>query len=324
VPNQERQNSINQPENFPLEISIRDRIMNGLYTSYVHRRQNHSTSITAATVRALLLRSTGSYAFNPDHDFVSDIFSNGGVEITVASYARQTLAGKAVNLDDANDRTVFDFDNIAFGNLEVGQTVSGIVFYEFITNDAASPLIYHIDGKIKVVVAAPAAASSLGSITNATQANPVVITSTAHGLLAGEKVHITGVGGMTQINNLTFTVANPAANTFELSGINGTGYGAYTSGGTWNLVRPVYVEPLKEAINDGTAITINGDAGTVDGAHSKGARVLNIRSLAGAVVEGEFASNVQTSLNLPVALGGGSFNVNVNASGFLALLGSAA
>lgn len=72
-----------------------------------------------------------------------------------------------------------------------------------------------------------------GSITGATQANPCVITSTAHGLANGDIVYIHGVGGMTQINNLSFTAASVATNTFELSGINSSGYGAYTSGGTW-------------------------------------------------------------------------------------------
>lgn len=70
------------------------------------------------------------------------------------------------------------------------------------------------------------------NITGATAANPVVITSNSHGYSNGDRVYISGVGGMVQINNLEFTVANVAANTFELSGINGSAYTAYTSGGT--------------------------------------------------------------------------------------------
>ncbi|MDP1630694.1 MAG: ubiquitin-activating E1 FCCH domain-containing protein [Caulobacter sp.] len=60
----------------------------------------------------------------------------------------------------------------------------------------------------------------------------IVITSTAHGFNNGDRVQITGVNGMTQINNTTFTVANKATNTFSLSGVNGAGYGTYSSGGT--------------------------------------------------------------------------------------------
>lgn len=70
------------------------------------------------------------------------------------------------------------------------------------------------------------------AITGATAANPVVITAAAHGFANGDKIVISGVSGMRQINNLEFTAANVAANTFELSGINGTAYDAYTSGGS--------------------------------------------------------------------------------------------
>lgn len=70
------------------------------------------------------------------------------------------------------------------------------------------------------------------NITGATSANPVVITANAHGLSNGDRVFISGVGGMTEINNLEFTVAGATTNTFELSGVDGSAYTAYTSGGT--------------------------------------------------------------------------------------------
>lgn len=76
------------------------------------------------------------------------------------------------------------------------------------------------------------------TITGATAANPVVVTAVAHGYSAGHQVFIQNVGGMTRLNGRWFVVANPAANTFELvdqlSGdpVNGTGFAAYTSGGT--------------------------------------------------------------------------------------------
>lgn len=71
------------------------------------------------------------------------------------------------------------------------------------------------------------------SISGATQADPVVITSTAHGLADGDVVTVRSVGGMTEINDRQFTVNSTAANTFELVGENGTGHTAYTSGGYW-------------------------------------------------------------------------------------------
>lgn len=76
------------------------------------------------------------------------------------------------------------------------------------------------------------AATSAVSITGATQANPVVITATAHGFSNNDVIGIFSVGGMTEINGRTFTVANVTTDTFELSGEDGTGHTAYTSGGS--------------------------------------------------------------------------------------------
>jgi len=75
------------------------------------------------------------------------------------------------------------------------------------------------------------------TITGATAANPVVITSTAHGFNNGDVVDIRNVSGMTQLNDLRYIVANKTANTFEIkdndTGVNvdGTAYTAYSSGG---------------------------------------------------------------------------------------------
>lgn len=69
------------------------------------------------------------------------------------------------------------------------------------------------------------------TITNITQANPAVVTSASHGLSNGQLVFIYGVVGMTEVHGKIFTVANVALNTFELSGVDSTGYTAYSSGG---------------------------------------------------------------------------------------------
>jgi hypothetical protein len=76
------------------------------------------------------------------------------------------------------------------------------------------------------------ATGSAKTITAITAASPPVVTSAAHGLANGTIVNITGVVGMTQVNNRSFVVANTAANTFELKGVDGTTYTAYASGGT--------------------------------------------------------------------------------------------
>jgi len=69
------------------------------------------------------------------------------------------------------------------------------------------------------------------TITNITQANPGVVSSEAHGKDNGDSVIITAVEGMTEVNNTVFTVANKTADTFELQGVNTSGYGAWSAGG---------------------------------------------------------------------------------------------
>ncbi|MBK7366146.1 MAG: hypothetical protein IPI97_14610 [Nitrosomonas sp.] len=69
------------------------------------------------------------------------------------------------------------------------------------------------------------------TISNITQANPAVVTSTAHGFSNGDKVQLLDIVGMGELNDTTAFVANAAANTFELQGVNSTGFAPYVSGG---------------------------------------------------------------------------------------------
>lgn len=72
------------------------------------------------------------------------------------------------------------------------------------------------------------------AITGATNATPIVVTSSSHGFTNGDVVAISNVGGNTAANGV-FKIANVTTNTFELtnrdSGSNIAGNGSYTSGG---------------------------------------------------------------------------------------------
>jgi len=83
-------------------------------------------------------------------------------------------------------------------------------------------------------------------ITGITSSSPAVVTATSHGYSNGDTVYISAVAGMLEINNGWYTVANVAANTFELSGVDSSGYTAYTSGGTSAGIHTV-VSPYAEA-----------------------------------------------------------------------------
>src|SRR5208337_1573595 len=78
-----------------------------------------------------------------------------------------------------------------------------------------------------------------GFITLITKANPCQITSTAHGLQTGQKVMISNVGGMTQLNTSNFyTVTVVDANDFTIN-VDSTSFGNYIAGtGQWVLLTP--------------------------------------------------------------------------------------
>jgi len=87
------------------------------------------------------------------------------------------------------------------------------------------------------------------NITNITKANPAVVTYAGSDTYAnGDSVFISGALGMTEVNGRDFIVANVnvGANTFELSGVNSSAYGAYVSGGTVEEIIEV-ASPYAEA-----------------------------------------------------------------------------
>lgn len=71
-----------------------------------------------------------------------------------------------------------------------------------------------------------------GTVTDATNANPIVITSSDHGLTDGTLVTISGVNGNSGANG-DFKITVLDANRFSLD--DSSGGGSYTSGGSWHV-----------------------------------------------------------------------------------------
>lgn len=72
------------------------------------------------------------------------------------------------------------------------------------------------------------------TITGATNASPIVITSTAHGYVTGDAITIGSVGGNTNANG-NWIVTKIDADTYSIAALDGTvssGNASYTSGGT--------------------------------------------------------------------------------------------
>lgn len=108
------------------------------------------------------------------------------------------------------------------------------------------------------------------AITGATQADPCVITTAAHGLSTGDRVRITMVGGMVELNadsRNPYRVVVLSATTFSLQDIYGndidsTGFTAYTSGGVVTKLNNVdanayYYAPPQYIYTLGTAVAGN-------------------------------------------------------------------
>lgn len=78
-----------------------------------------------------------------------------------------------------------------------------------------------------VVETENAAGAGFG-ITAITKANPGVVTAPFHGLTTGREVYLSGISGMTELNDRVFTVTVLSGNTFSI-GIDTTGYGTFTA-----------------------------------------------------------------------------------------------
>lgn len=114
-----------------------------------------------------------------------------------------------------------------------GSKVARLRRFQFSVTD--NYMLEFSDLKMRVYRNNAAVLEASQAITGLTQANPCVLTyAGADSFANGDEVEVDVVVGMTQVNKRRFTVANvnAGANTFELAGVNSTGYTAYVSGGT--------------------------------------------------------------------------------------------
>ena len=180
-------------------------------------------------------------------------FSSG--EISPSLWARTDLVKYATGL-----RSCLNFMVMRHGGLtirpgtgfvaEVKNSAQKIRLLPFVFNASQTYVLEFGDLYMRVHKNGAQVCETAKTITNATQANPCVISSTAHGYSNGDEVAIYDVGGMTELNGRNFKVAGAAANYFSLqymdgTAVNSTTFGAYTSGGSVKRVYTIttpYVE----------------------------------------------------------------------------------
>lgn len=123
------------------------------------------------------------------------------------------------------------------GFVQLGNTLNATILTRDNTNAPQEPSslpIFRTYGPAGALANGQGSATqqNTGTITGASNASPIVITSNNHGLQTGMKVTVTNVLGNTAADG-TFVITNLTTNTFSLNG--STGNGAYTSGGAWHV-----------------------------------------------------------------------------------------
>ena len=161
------------------------------------------SSLTEATLRGLLQAVYEASGAKGEYK----LFASPGVMNSITDYTRAAIS----------DNPVYSFTQDVSGKTLIRSVLSFVSDF----------------GSIDIIPALHLGREVSKAITAATNANPIVVTSAAHGFSNGDKVTISGVLGNTAANG-TFLVAGKTDDTFQLTtlaGVNVAGNGVYTSGG---------------------------------------------------------------------------------------------
>ena len=142
------------------------------------------------------------------------------------------------------------------------------------------------------------ASTTSGTVTGASNANPIVITAANNGLQSGDLVTIAGVTGNTKANG-TFAVTVIDANTFS---IPATGNGSFGGTPTWTLATETTPSNIQEVAATSSSVTlawgsINPPGGVTGAATAFGFNIYRAEksgSTWGPLMKLDFATNLGT------------------------------
>lgn len=174
--------------------------------------------------------------------FITPSFSKG--EVAPSAYGRVDIAAYYVALRTAYNVVVHRFGGASNrqGTEFVGpvkthsDTAPLLIPFQQKTTD--SYVLEFGDAYMRVIRDDSYVLEAAKTITGITQANPGVVTSTAHGFSNGDELFLDGIEGMVELNGRHVLTQNVAANTFELvdqltgDPIDTSAFGAYDSAGT--------------------------------------------------------------------------------------------
>lgn len=132
------------------------------------------------------------------------------------------------SLRDVDDTSVL---YISDGHSNCGKTGSGSLFAKT-THNGQDCGVADLNGLMSEISIGVTCIAAGKNIVGATKANPCEVTVNAHGYANGTIIMITGVVGMTELNDKLYTITVTGENTFTLDGVNSSGYTDYGSAGT--------------------------------------------------------------------------------------------
>lgn len=131
-------------------------------------------------------------------------------------------------LGDSNDGTI-SYASDGYSNC--GKTGSGQPFAKTTHNGQACG-IADLNGNMWMIEQGITCLTTSHSIVSISQANPASVEITTHGLITGAVVMMTGIGGMTELNDRVYTGTVTDADHITLNGVDSSVFTTYTSGGT--------------------------------------------------------------------------------------------
>jgi hypothetical protein len=165
--------------------------------------------------------------------------------------------------------------------------------------------------------------ASAKTITDISNSDPAVVSSTAHGLALGTVGRIAAVVGMTELNGNLYVVDNPDTGDFELAGVDSTDYTEYVSGGTFTpLTYTAFCELTGIDQQDGTTdeievTTVCSTAKEFEaGLSDSGTLTLNYNYAPGEAVQAAFSAAKKTAEQIAVRV------TLPNSGGVIVMLGT--
>lgn len=250
----------------PFRFSI-DQAYSLEFTDY-KLRIHHDGGVILETAKAItgLVVATGVFT-SATHGFSTD--DEIYLDSLVGPFVLNKRFYRVVRVD-ANTFTLKDVDGVAIDTTALTAYVSGGTaarVYEITSPYTAAEgpqikycgtadvmYIFHPDHEPRVLIRAGATSWSINiytryssewNISAITQASPGEITTAVpHGLITNDRIYLSQIVGMTELNQTEFLVVYVAATKFTLKTLAGTAvntsaYGAYVSGGKVAIVRDV-------------------------------------------------------------------------------------